>query len=962
MAGRDSFAAVDQEHPKSSRSLRWRGRIFKERDKAEPTEKQLDDFFGENRAAKINPNNVPPQPAPVAATAPPVQLPAPPAPPRIDVDMLQARKEANTLSPISPVSTNLHPSQSPPRSRHDHHPPRRNVNGFRKPPRRPGLRVAFSEEEPEIIGEGGDESEEPTMEISFNRRSPSTVKYHTLHHEPDRVDIDDRQPTLPNLDFDSTMGADNAQSKPEAPRLLINSQDSDFLTALSAETKGSRRLSFRASPDSNSMAKQVQARMQEEEALALQQRLDSPSFASKDENNTGAESHGEDLAFRPGQRSLQPSAEQSNSPPPSISLRASPSPAVYEPARYSGLSPTGLSAGGSSHSLVSLSDSRLGPPGSLSQYRPASRESSHDPAPPPPAHQASPKLSLRSVASAVGDTAYAEFKTHASRYTAAFRNAAEGARSLPETPFADWVRAAAWWFLKGRNSLETAVRAARSSDPNAHGPSKASPGQLEQAVVDLAKAWWICDQVLPQHPTLTRYGKLGPDAMLAVMNTTGDFRNAGLLNMQQKIMHHVKALAMSMKRNNVFADIAATANMPGLRIDTGIWLWYPPLAPDVAAILSGAALNSMHPNAATADTVPNSETPDMMLISDTSQFFSYGNMFVHAYVNAGSDAPTPPQPIPCVLSIMRNKAAWYVQVAIASQVEVINVKIQADRKHGPTWDEVKWDVQSCSMRVKLQRGVVLDVLFSEKDFRMIWNIVQYTRKTQSGLQPEDGETLVFENVLKVFQYMDPSPSKAFPTDPVPQCHVRLFEKSKVVTEGTGSRKAHRGYRLAVVSSSQVKTLSAVYHSVGEDAPIVFGLLRGEGGAPALLLHVTEQARTTSMVMTFNHLDERTMMHSLLLGVLARDQEVQIPQIPLRSFTIEQPPDVDSPLPGITHIQFSSGNVSVIDKPQAPNEHGHPPAILSENLRALIASDWGTVTDRINLSMYLHPVRLRLQLC
>ena len=120
-----------------------------------------------------------------------------------------------------------------------------------------------------------------------------------------------------------------------------------------------------------------------------------------------------------------------------------------------------------------------------------------------------------------------------------------------------------------------------------------------------------------------------------------------------------------------------------------------------------------------------------------------------------------------------------------------------------------------------------------------------------------------------------------------------------------------------------------------------------------MLHVTEKAKTTSMVMTFNNLDERALMHSLLLGMLARDQEIHTSEIPFRSFSIEQPPEVDSPLPAITHVQFSSGNVSVIDKPRSITEHGHLSAILSENLRALVASDWGTVTDRINLSKAQH---------
>jgi hypothetical protein len=71
--------------------------------------------------------------------------------------------------------------------------------------------------------------------------------------------------------------------------------------------------------------------------------------------------------------------------------------------------------------------------------------------------------------------------------------------------------------------------------------------------------------------------------------------------------------------------------------------------------------------------------------------------------------------------------------------------------------------------------------------------------------PEAGETVVFENTLKVFQYMDPGTPKAFPSEPTERCRVRLFERSVTVTEGTGARNAHRGFRLAVLTSPKVKT-------------------------------------------------------------------------------------------------------------------------------------------------------------
>lgn len=284
--------------------------------------------------------------------------------------------------------------------------------------------------------------------------------------------------------------------------------------------------------------------------------------------------------------------------------------------------------------------------------------------------------------------------------------------------------------------------------------------------------------------------------------------------------------------------------------------------------------------------------------------------------------------------------------------------IQSDRKQGPTWDDVDWVVRSNSMRVKLPRGFELDVMFQEDDFKVIWNIVKYTLKAEASLSPEAGESVAFESTLKVFHYMDPGKSKAFPQDPLERCRMRLFERSVTVTEGTGTRNVHQGFRLTVLTSPKVKTLSNVGHILGYGAPIVFGLLRGEDGAPALLLKVKEEGRMRSMLMTFYEVPERTKMHSLLLGMRPLEQEVQTSDFGLRSYSIEQPTDKANGRFAATPLQFSAGSVSVIDQERDYVDRGYGPTILSEHLRAFISTDWGSVTDRINLGMttrrYLDP--------
>jgi hypothetical protein len=103
-----------------------------------------------------------------------------------------------------------------------------------------------------------------------------------------------------------------------------------------------------------------------------------------------------------------------------------------------------------------------------------------------------------------------------------------------------------------------------------------------------------------------------------------------------------------------------------------------------------------------------------------------------------------------------------------------------------------------------------------------------------------------------------------------------------------------------------------------------------------------------MVLTFDKLDRRTEMHSLLVGMLASETEFTSPDMPIRSYSIDQPGDSVTGTPDITHLKFSSGSASVVDLDPTLVEHGYGAHVLSEHLRVLVSTDWGTVTDRINI--------------
>ncbi|GMF74173.1 unnamed protein product [Aspergillus oryzae] len=868
--------------------------------------------------------------------------------PRLDVSQRWQSSSSQDVSEASPIAkpasaTDSYPSMSFPRA-----PP--------KNPARKGLRVKFTERAPELIGEGGDESETPTVVISKNRKCQNSQG----SGQPGDA-LDSRQPTLPQLHLDTSLGdgvasrhqrtntQDNINPAVTKPLFLQSPQDSDFLMTLNMGQAGSR-LSFRASPESSTFAQRVRDRMQAEEGRALQHRYqDPPSPINDNKEGQGPVRVAAAAAAVPdsptseyetppiSEDEAEPEANPFRNPasPPSRGLVSPP----VETTLPSGLTPASASISASPPKPLPPSrDPGLGSPGSPG--RPSSRDNRDAPRNPQV-----PKVSLRSIANQFGEAAFTDLKMFVAQHESLIRHGAERKKSLMEYSLTEWVRAAVWWFMRGKKTLEVYARS-RPSSSGSSPQQSSSTETAKQAVVDLGKALWICENIVPKHNELSHYGAMSVDALLAVANTTGDKRLADLLSLHQTTLNHLRSLAMSIKRNNIITSIDATGGA-GIQADTSMWLKYPAFAPDVSAILSGTATRSMLVDQSGQG--PN--LAQIMPLGDTSRYFSYGSMFVKVMVSSSEDGTHHDEPLPCVLSIIRDRADWYVFASITSQNELVNVMIQSDKKKGPTWNDVHWRVRSNFMQVKLPRGFQLDVMFQEDDFKNLWNIVQYTQQTEASLQPKSDETTIYETTLKVFQYMDPSKSKAFPAEPVERCRVRLFERSMTVTEGTGSREVHQGYRIAVLTSPKVKTLSNVSHIIGHNAPIVFGLLRGEDGAPALMLKAKQDGRSRSMLMTFHDVEERSALHSLLLGMTTKEGEIKTPDIPIRAYSIEQPADRFNGQPETTHLQFPAGSVSVIDQEHAFVDHQYGPTILSEHLRAFVATEWGSVTDRINLDLH-----------
>ncbi|KAK7549180.1 hypothetical protein IWX49DRAFT_307282 [Phyllosticta citricarpa] len=540
----------------------------------------------------------------------------------------------------------------------------------------------------------------------------------------------------------------------------------------------------------------------------------------------------------------------------------------------------------------------------------------------------------RSDLVAAGDAAFEDFGDRVAHMKGVFRLTAEVKKPTTQYTPLQWIRAANWWFLRGRAGLEVMIR----NRPRGQPPNQEDQ-LLTQAHVDLAKAWWILTEVIDTHPGVRAYGSTPSKAEAA--RAAGDAEMGDVFENQEAALGSLKGLLVSVARNGVMPPTNALIQGQ----DQSIWVDYPTFAPDAETVLSGQA-RSIVMDASRRSINPRTVMP----ISDTKEDFCYGRIFAQVGVmieDQGDDKIS----VPCVLTIMRPPNDWQVKVGICSQTELLTVCIQSDPKKGITWDNVKWKTRERGLFVRLPRGFTLSLDLNEKDYRMLWGIWDYTRTVAASLKPRHDEELIHDVTLRDLQYKDPENAAAFPPERVKRSMVRVFEKFLTLNEGTGERKLHRGYRLLMVTSPRNKTLSSVSHEFNGTRPLVFEFRAdpADQNVPLMVLRIKEDKRKTCTAsLAFHEIKERVQLFQVLNGLRVGPDEVCAAQVPMTAFNIEQLGMKEVYSQGhdiVKKLQWQDAKVMDCEPEEEETEQFK---ILSEQLRIIIRHTCGSITDRLNL--------------
>ncbi|CAG8978386.1 hypothetical protein HYALB_00009971 [Hymenoscyphus albidus] len=798
---------------------------------------------------------------------------------------------------------------------------------------RKGLMVRFANEKPEIIGEGGDEAMAPVTEIGARRRSnthPTTGQpvSHTQHNQYNQP-MQQSQPSQLPPDFrghSSNAGVENPANldtgdffQPKSLSRSLTGYQSRPVDNDSVESFGSGYPEAPAgneigngsmnqaptNPDDyepTSFAARVRAEMRSGEGRALMQNKDEGSQA-------------EDPELSPQMKQLRINTMRNSIISPSTTdIPDSLHPGanqVYKP--YQGgssvmESPAQMSR--SSTAQGSFTESPVPRSSLLSNSAQQSYAGSS-------ASLSRSNTTLQGAALAVADEAVQEFSSRVKHMFTLFRLSTESVKPLTNCTMEELTRISLWWFLKGRMNLENTVR----DRPSSQEGQKRRLFALQQAHADLAKSLWINETVAGQRREI-----LDPHG------AEKDPNLASVVEVRQSILSSLRKLAMSMKRNGFMpADPNETQLAQG--IDNSIW------APHEG---SQYLVSSQRPNLTLG-------LSDSFPLGDTNRDFHFGRMFVDAVLSEDAEHYR----CPVLVSLVRGHKEKEISAIIASQDGGLKLCISSDSSRGPTWNDVSWQQKSDSIRVALPRGFTLRLNCSEQDYRMILGLYEYQVKVHSALVQRRDELIIFEVILRSFQYIDSNPESRFPKESLPQCHFRLFEKSETLPGASGAVTFHRGYRIALNTHPKTKNSRSIDENLPPTLPIQFGFLRGEDGAPAMLLKIVTPKSNYKAILTFEDPSERGRLHELITGTALGRSEQVVAEAPLRAFSLSAYSRDTKDLNCFKTLDWKG--YRVINEDEGDLESNK--AVLSTHLRVALDFQTGSLTDRVNVGTGELKIRL-----
>ena len=793
-----------------------------------------------------------------------------------------------------------------------------------KPRQNKGLRVAFEPAAPQIIGEGGDEAELPSKEVSTSVASRTSSKVVTpsapllVHKEPQ---------TNTNISSSKVAEADVERRTSPLPRRPTGLGDVFQDTPPTSQPKkeiieaSSARKPVPYSADPSSHSQRLDELLNAEVLRPGGDSLRPIDSSSRDKGRV-SDNERDRLA---GDQVTETRSS------PSSRTRRTPSPTVLTETIQDFMSPDASTHLSPRAQLPLHEKQDVGR--DVSVERKSVKESMPQDARARTGRiesGQSTKPTLRSIAKDIASDALEEFESCVQRFYGIFHLGISAYPASAGLSFMRWILIAAWWFVEGRSVLEGEVRKHTDNEPLME-PSPI----LKQAYVNLAKALWIVKEITPNHPEIKRFGKASMSSLHAVVSSLGDQALAELVEVHVSIVSNMRALAISMKRNGRLPP----PDFEAQRLRLHVILENATLPGEISSLLTNNLTKSRHKEAEKGNT---SFFP--IPIGDTARHFHFGRMFVGLSYLTPNDR-TSQCHIPCIISILRDRSDWGVKIAIASQDDQVNLVISDASHNGLPWRSVQWKINTHEMVIRRSEELTVIAKLTEKDFKVIWGICDYTKVVRKSFFERTNEKLVFERALKVFKCDSDS---SFPPDALAGCTLRVYEKQSGVSDGSGLDKRHDGYRVAVITPTNARTLRSLSHDCGREHPILFGVQQGAEGFTLVVKLLPSFSAWSIVFVAQNDIE---LFRHILSGTSIDKSESQTASIHLRSLVItatsgNQRSDSENSSPGTGFFPWK--RLRLITSALTEDHPKRQSQVPQRYLRILADSEFGTLTDRCSL--------------
>jgi ribosomal protein L34 len=527
------------------------------------------------------------------------------------------------------------------------------------------------------------------------------------------------------------------------------------------------------------------------------------------------------------------------------------------------------------------------------------------------------------------ESAFDDFAGRVAHMKGVFRLTAEKEQPADHCTPLMWLRAAFWWYLRGKAGLETLLQQRAKSRDVEHRELLAQPH------VDLAKTSWMLADPLERYVGVGSPDSRQPSDPEALLK-----RDILVLK------GHLKSLALLMLRNNIMPPPQSLIQGQ----DTQIWLEYPRFTPDASAVLRGASgQRSLIVGSQSSVVSPSDALP----LGDSPQYHYYHKCTVNISLNT-DDVNTDRVSVPCNLTILRDRREYQSTVVISSQSELVHLRIAPRQSSSTslTWHDVSWKSGSLAISINCPGGIDVTVRFFEHDFRTLWNVVDHSRKIDYNVRPEKGEVLAHQAQLVEVQYVDSSNRRAFPAEKVSRCSALLWERHEEFQHGGAVRKRHHGFRLVVATEPGHKSLSSFVHLLGADGPLNFEFITDAAahGTTAMVIRIREEHRQCRILLVFRDMDSRQALYNKLNGIDVKEHETIVGKMALIGLNIQSVSEAIGVLSS-GHNELASldwQRLGVTNHFVEEAGGRMPDTVESESLRIVARHSHGCVTDRLNL--------------